>query len=206
MFQAHTPDDGSIFLPFSVYSDRSHSSFPFFVFLFFFFVFFYFIFYIFLFIFFIALLYSVFLSLSFPRLSTAAYPSMHKSRQKEKKSWVPADGQNGRQVQRKQTGPCANFQEITMESMPVLLEEGCPNRLTPRRLLNLLTIISESCPNTLTHHVRKKRNDYIHLFLQETKWSCIQGIRKLRGVGWKIDNENLVTCKPLCPFIIVCRV
>jgi hypothetical protein len=40
MFQAHTPDDGSIFLPFSVYSDRSHSSFPFFVFLFFFFIFF----------------------------------------------------------------------------------------------------------------------------------------------------------------------
>jgi hypothetical protein len=29
MFQVHTPDDGSIFLSFSVYLDRSHSSFRF---------------------------------------------------------------------------------------------------------------------------------------------------------------------------------
>ncbi len=29
MFQVHNPDDGSIFLSFSVYLDRSHSSFPF---------------------------------------------------------------------------------------------------------------------------------------------------------------------------------
>jgi hypothetical protein len=38
MFQVHTPDDGSIFLSFSVYLDRSHSSFPFFLFFVFFFL------------------------------------------------------------------------------------------------------------------------------------------------------------------------
>jgi len=45
---------------------------------------------------------------------------------------VPA-GSNGRQVQRKQTGPpgiCANSQVITIESTPVLpLEERSPNTL-----------------------------------------------------------------------------
>jgi hypothetical protein len=66
----------------------------------------------------------------FPFLSSSfSRRQLHTSRQKEKrKSWVPADGPNGRQVQKKQAGPpgpCANFQEITMESMPVLpLEES----------------------------------------------------------------------------------
>ena len=48
---------------------------------------------------------------------------------------MPSDGLNDCQVVTKKAswapGPCANFQEITMESMPVLpLEESCPNTLT----------------------------------------------------------------------------
>jgi hypothetical protein len=115
LFQAHTPDDGSIFLPVSVYLGISHSL----VLLFFFFFFF-------------ALfkVYFMLFSLSFPRLFPAAFLCTPSRKKKvlsasrwpkllpstKKANWAPAHAQN--------------FQEITMESMPVLpLEESSPNTL-----------------------------------------------------------------------------
>jgi hypothetical protein len=118
MFQVHTPDDGSIFLSFSVYLDRSHSSFPFFVFFCFFFFFFSFF-----------VLFN-FLSLSFPRLFPAAYLCTSPGRKKTdlSASWWPNLLPSTKKAN--WTRPCANFQEITIESMPFLpLEESWTNTL-----------------------------------------------------------------------------
>jgi hypothetical protein len=86
-------------------------------------------FFIFLFIFFIALLYSIFLSLSFPRLSTAAYPCTNPGRKKKSSECHPMAKMAAKYKESK-LAPARISRKLTMESMPVLLEEGCPTRLT----------------------------------------------------------------------------
>ncbi len=57
---------------------------------------------------------------------------------------MSAEGENGGQVRRKHwaPGPCANFQEITMENMPVLpLEESWTNTLTAFRDRLLVSLL-----------------------------------------------------------------
>jgi hypothetical protein len=118
MFEIHIPDDGSIFWSFSVYLDRSHSSFPFLLFFFFFFA--------------LSQFHFPFPFLSSPRLFPAAHLCTSPGKKKKVLSasrwpkWLPSTKKANWA-----RGPCANFQEITMESMPVIpLEESCPNTLT----------------------------------------------------------------------------
>lgn len=100
MYQARTPDNGSIFLQFSVYLNRSYSSFSFFFFFVVFsffalshFLFFYFYFYVFS------------LSSSFPFLVFVLLPIYAQVPAERKKSWVPADGPMAVKYKESKLGP-----------------------------------------------------------------------------------------------------
>jgi hypothetical protein len=98
MFQVHTPDGGSIFLSFSVYLDRSHSSFLF-SFVFFFSSGF------------LSFFLLCFILLSFPRafLFSSFYRRlpMHKSRQKEKSPEYQPTAQMAAKYEESKLGPPA---------------------------------------------------------------------------------------------------
>ncbi len=99
MFQVHTPDDGSIFLSFSVYLDRSHSSFRFSFVSFF------------LLSFFLSFFLLCFILLSFPGpflfLSFSRRLPMHKSRQKEKSPECQPTAQMAAKHEESKLGPPA---------------------------------------------------------------------------------------------------
>jgi hypothetical protein len=78
-------------------------------------------------LFFIALFYFIVLSLSFPRLFPDAYLYTSPGRKRKSPECQPMAQMPSLKKANWPPGPCANFQELTMESMPVLpLKESCP--------------------------------------------------------------------------------